>query len=210
MKNLFNIMLKKKLTIQEKYFYSLRLLALQLKKVKDNPIKGDAGPIGLTGPKGDKGDPGLPGRDGIDGVNGKDGKDGKDGSSDTPEQIRDKLSSLKDDEKVDISIIKGYKGDTDLDKKIAKWVAKNIHLLQQHGSGINSKSFIDNETPGGPVNGVNVTFTLIATPIAGTLKFYINGIRQHLTDDYTLVANVITCNTAPPLTSILICDYRYV
>lgn len=56
--------------------------------------------------------PGKPGKDGKDGKPGKDGKDGigidgKDGSPDTAEQVRDKLETLKDDNRLDASAIKG-------------------------------------------------------------------------------------------------------
>lgn len=66
--------------------------------------KGDTGPKGDTGEKGEKGDPGL---DGEKGEKGDKGDKGDDGSPDTPAEIRDKLSSLKDDERLDIDSIKG-------------------------------------------------------------------------------------------------------
>ena len=55
-------------------------------------------------------------RDGLSGKDGKDGRDGepgpagtpgKDGSPDTPEQVRDKLETLKDDERLDVKAIRG-------------------------------------------------------------------------------------------------------
>lgn len=73
----------------------------------------------LKGDKGDRGFPGLDGKDGKDGVDGKNGKDGKDGSPDTAEQVRDKLEELKEDERLDISAVRG------VDKKIEK-IAKKI------------------------------------------------------------------------------------
>ena len=66
-------------------------------------IVGPRGPIGPRGPRGLKGEPGEKGKDGR---NGKDGKDGKDGSPDTPYEIRDKLSSLKGNERLDAKAIK--------------------------------------------------------------------------------------------------------
>ena len=66
-------------------------------------IVGPRGPIGPRGPRGLKGEPGENGKDGR---NGKDGKDGKDGSPDTPYEIRDKLSSLKGNERLDAKAIK--------------------------------------------------------------------------------------------------------
>jgi hypothetical protein len=50
---------------------------------------------------------GKDGKDGRDGKDGENGKDGKDGSPDTGEQVRDKLSSLEGDDRLDASAIKG-------------------------------------------------------------------------------------------------------
>lgn len=45
-------------------------------------------------------------KDGKDGVEGPQGPAGKDGSPDTPVQVRDKLETLKDDDRLDASAIK--------------------------------------------------------------------------------------------------------
>lgn len=57
---------------------------------------GPMGPIGKTGPKGSDGKS----------IKGDAGKSGKDGSPDTAPQVRDKLSSLKDNERLDAKHIK--------------------------------------------------------------------------------------------------------
>jgi len=52
---------------------------------------------------------------------------------------------------------------------------------------------VENEIPAGDKNGVNVTFTLVYTPVSGSLKLSWNG--QLLSGggvDYTLVGNTIT------------------
>ncbi len=67
---------------------------------------GKNGRNGKDGKDGARGLRGLSGRDGKDGMNGKVGKDGKDGSPDTPYEIRDKLSSLKGNERLDAKAIK--------------------------------------------------------------------------------------------------------
>ena len=67
---------------------------------------GKNGRDGKDGKDGARGLRGLSGKDGKDGRNGKDGKDGKDGSPDTPYEIRDKLSSLKGNERLDAKAIK--------------------------------------------------------------------------------------------------------
>ncbi len=74
------------------------------------------------------------------------------------------------------------------------------------GSSINFK---DDETPTGIINGVNTTFTLSQTPLAGSLKVYRGGARQKVTEDYTLSATTITFILAPQVGEIILCDYRY-
>ncbi len=79
--------------------------------------KGDKGEMGSRGFPGTDGKDGKDGRDGRDGKDGRDGLDGesiigpvgvsgRDGSPDTPEQIANKLSTLK--EVVDGKFIKGW------------------------------------------------------------------------------------------------------
>lgn len=76
-------------------------------------------------------------------------------------------------------------------------------------SDISSVNIIDDETPGGDMNGGNVTFTLTNIPVANTLKLYLNG--QRLKDggvDYTLTGSTITMVSAPYFGNILVADYR--
>jgi len=84
--------------------------------IKDIQLqKGDTGEKGDKGDTGEKGKDGLNGRDGIDGLdglNGKDGENGKDGSPDTPEQIVEKINTLKN--VIERKTIKGL--DTVIDK----------------------------------------------------------------------------------------------
>ena len=79
------------------------------------PIKGEKGDTGergadstVAGPRGPKGERGLPGLDGRDGI------DGKDGSPDTAEQIRDKLETLTEDDRLDVTAVKGAVSNTEL------------------------------------------------------------------------------------------------
>lgn len=76
------------------------------------------------------------------------------------------------------------------------------------GSGSGGDNFIDNETPAGTINGSNVTFTLANTPESGSVKVFLNGMRQTLTEDYTISGATITFVSAPPSGSILRADYR--
>lgn len=68
---------------------------------------------------------------------------------------------------------------------------------------------IMNEIPGGWIDGINKIFTLDYIPIENSEKLYLNGLSQirGISDDYTLVGNTITFNTAPQEDDVLIATY---
>ena len=84
-------------------------------------------------------------------------------------------------------------------------------------ANIMTGNFADNETPGGTVNGSNVTFTTVAPPSpADSLLLVVNGIVQRNiaasgTDvaDYSLSSETITFEVAPVTGDILQAWYRY-
>ena len=67
--------------------------------------------------------------------------------------------------------------------------------------------FVDGEVLTGTVDGVNVTFTLTHTPVAGSLHLF-DPLRLRDGVDYTLSGNTITFTTAPSVGATLIADYR--
>jgi hypothetical protein len=73
-------------------------------------LQGEKGAKGdsIRGPQGNPGPQGKPGKQGERGLRGIPGDDGKDGSPDTPEQVRDKLATLKGDKRLDASAIKNF------------------------------------------------------------------------------------------------------
>jgi hypothetical protein len=76
------------------------------------------------------------------------------------------------------------------------------------GAGV---TLVDNETPGGTVDGSNRVFTLAYSPNAGSLKLYLNGVRMEAPSDYTLAGFTLTFTAgqgAPPAASILLADYE--
>jgi len=77
-------------------------------------------------------------------------------------------------------------------------------------TGLVISNFVDNETPTGTVNGINVTFTLANTPTAGTEHLYLNGVRQKsgAGNDYTISTNTITYLAAPLTGDVLLVDYK--
>jgi hypothetical protein len=59
--------------------------------------------------------------------------------------------------------------------------------------GSSNVTFVDGETPGGTVNGVNATFTLANAPApASSLALYRNGLLQQQGGDYSLSSSSIT------------------
>lgn len=72
-----------------------------------------------------------------------------------------------------------------------------------------SASWVSNETPSGTVNGSNATFTLVSTPITGTLALYRDGqLMVGGGADYTLTTNSIAFVTAPVTGSVLLAFYQ--
>ena len=78
-------------------------------------------------------------------------------------------------------------------------------------SGTASGTFVDGETPGGTINGVNATFTLANAPLpASSLALYRNGLMQQQGVDYTLSGSSITFlgSYAPQPADVLTASYR--
>lgn len=73
---------------------------------------------------------------------------------------------------------------------------------------VGAVSNVRNEVPSGTVNGSNTSFTIASTPVTGTLRVYVNGVRQKVTDDYTLSGTTITFVYAPLTDSKLLVDYE--
>src|SRR5216683_3557106 len=64
------------------------------------------------------------------------------------------------------------------------------------GTALQTSNFVDNEVPSGTINGVNATFTLANTPVAGSEHLHKNGLRQSpgSSNDYTISGVTITFN----------------
>jgi len=70
--------------------------------------------------------------------------------------------------------------------------------------------FVDEETPSGLINGSNTTYTLAFTPTVGSVKLFLNGIRQRpgAGNDFTISGSTITYLSAPLTGDTLVADYR--
>jgi hypothetical protein len=87
----------------------------------------------------------------------------------------------------------------------AKWDCVDVRV---EGSDPSHASLIRNEIPAGSINGSNTAFTLASAPATGSARVYLNGVRQKVTDDYTISGSTITFVTAPPSGSNLLVDYE--
>jgi hypothetical protein len=80
------------------------------------------------------------------------------------------------------------------------------------GSGGSSVVFVDEETPGGVVDGANVTFTVASAPSpASSLHLFRNGILQKVGFDYTLSGSTVSFVSAavPQAGDTLLASYRH-
>jgi len=90
-------------TIEGNYVSKDQLQVIQGEK----GATGDVGPAGKDGARGPMGPQGMKGDTGPMGIMGPQGAPGEDGSPDSAESIRAKIESLKGDERVDLSAIRG-------------------------------------------------------------------------------------------------------
>ena len=79
---------------------------------------------------------------------------------------------------------------------------------QQIANYAATASFVDDETPSGDIDDVNDTFTLAYTPLTGSVKVCLNGLRLKVTTDYTITGSMITFITPPTTGDTIIVDYR--
>lgn len=84
-----------------------------------------------------------------------------------------------------------------------------VTYVQDTGGTLSPSNFVTDETPSGTINGSNTTFTLANTPTAGTVRVYLNGVRQKsgAGNDYTITSATITFTTAPVSGDVIIVDY---
>lgn len=104
-----------------------------------------------------------------------------------------------------LTIVRAQPGTTA--KSIAAgWRISNAIFTEDMFNG----SVVENEVPGGVINGVNTAFTLAsAGRVTNSLKLYINRTRlKGGGNDYTETATGFTMVTAPATGAALIADYR--
>jgi hypothetical protein len=121
-------------------------------------------------------------------------------------QIRDGLELLQKGEKLSIQAIEDLSDILEELRRMARTSTKGS------GAGVGTMAlnahFIDDETPSGTIDGNNTAFTLANSPVTSSLKVYLGGSRQRVTEDYTLSGRTITFTIAPQVGEVLLVDYR--
>ena len=130
--------------------------------------------------------------------------------TDTANQLRDKLESLKKGEKLTIYAIEDL---ADLLEELKKWRGEvGTFMSMGGGGGFTSPvyNFVDDEVLTGTIDGNNTIFTINRLPYRGSVKIYRGGSRQRVGEDYTLnsTQKQITFLIVPQVGEILLADYR--
>lgn len=83
-------------------------------------------------------------------------------------------------------------------------------IQTQLDAKLEASDFTDREVPSGAINGVNTTYTLAATPEAGSEHVYLNGVLQEpgAGNDYTIAGDTITYLSAPLTGDKILVSYR--
>lgn len=118
--------------------------------------------------------------------------------TDNPTQIREKLESLKDDERLDKSAIKG------LDEEIDSVLKKVSNIASSASGGVTNlrirqafKYLLHTEQPAGLIDGANTTYR-VQNEIFAILSMAINGEIIAQLPNYTISGKIITFASALP------------
>lgn len=151
-------------------------------KVGKQGIQGERGDKGDTGEKGEKGNTGEKG----DSVKGEKGDKGEDGSLKeiAPQEVRDLLELLQDEERLDASAIKN------LEKYVKQYAPKSSSAPS--GGGIVGRDIVRNYDLSDQLDGVTKTFNLPAlwSIISVATSSFPNVLRPIV--DYTNTSQSIT------------------
>ncbi|HET8885868.1 MAG TPA: hypothetical protein VFM70_05890 [Salinimicrobium sp.] len=96
----------------------------------------------------------------------------------------------------------------DLEPEAISFIELYIESNTKSHIRIKGQQPVIGETPTGVIDGVNTTFTTAKPFATGKTSLYLNGIRQHLGDDYTEVGNgAVEFIIAPEVDDKIIIDY---
>ena len=71
-----------------------------------------------------------------------------------------------------------------------------LQVSYRIGTPAQSSAFVDNETPQGTADGVNLTFRLAGSPTSNTLRLYKNGALLQANSDYAVSGATVTFTSA--------------
>ena len=94
--------------------------------------------------------------------------------------------------------------------KVLGYTANGLEWVDKETTdAVTEDDIVTEETPSGDINGVNTAYTLANSPVAGTVRVYLNGLRQEAGSgkDYTISGTSITFAVAPETGDILLADY---
>jgi len=85
-----------------------------------------------------------------------------------------------------------------------------LQCTYHYNETVETKIFVDKETPTGTIDGINKTFTLQHAPVLGSEHLYLNGLLQNSSgNDYVIDNNTIIFVQAPLYGMALRCTYYY-
>lgn len=84
-----------------------------------------------------------------------------------------------------------------------------ITYVQDTSGTMSVSNFVTEEIPTGAINGSNTNYSLAYTPTVGTVRVFLNGVRQRsgAGNDYTISTSIITFTTAPIAGDVILVDY---
>lgn len=71
------------------------------------------------------------------------------------------------------------------------------------------ENYVSSEIPTGDIDGSNDEYTLLHTPVEGTVTVFLNGLLQDPGDDYTIAGSVITFAAPPETGDVVLACYYY-
>ena len=110
-----------------------------------------------------------------------------------PEKLREKLESLKGEDRLDKDAIRGLQEEF-------RALREQIVASRRLGAGPRQRDMWIIETPSGTLDGANLTFTLSTNYIDNSLTIIADGVHMRITRDYTLSGRTLTMIVAPILT----------
>jgi uncharacterized protein YoxC len=90
-------------------------------------------------------------------------------------------------------------------------INNTVASLSANITTLNGIALVSGETPAGPINGANLSFTVASSPINGLITVFRNGIRQAAGTDFSLSGRtlVFMATAVPQNGDILLADYEH-